>query len=259
MADGYVTTYEREERPVLSEQNAIITGGVGGLGRAMARTFLEAGASVLLGDLDENALRDTAQDLRQFGSVDYIRCDVTSELEVQRMVDKCHADLGSVDIMVNNAGITRDMTMRKMSLADFSTVLDVHLVGAWLGTRGAASVMREQRSGSIINMSSISGKIGNVGQTNYSAAKAGLIGLTKASAKELAHLGVRVNAIQPGLIRTPMTTAMRSDVWERKVEAIPMGRAGEPEEVAGVALFLASPLASYVTGAIVEVSGGRDM
>jgi 3-oxoacyl-[acyl-carrier protein] reductase len=119
--------------------------------------------------------------------------------------------------------------------------------------------MREKQSGSIINMSSISGKIGNVGQTNYSAAKAGMVGLTKASAKELAHLGVRVNAIQPGLIRTAMTAGLREDLWERKVAAIPMGRAGEPREVADVALFLASDLSSYLTGAVLEVTGGRDM
>jgi 3-oxoacyl-[acyl-carrier protein] reductase len=144
-------------------------------------------------------------------------------------------------------------------MADFVAVVNVHLVGAWLGTRAAAAVMREQQSGSIINISSISGKIGNVGQTNYSAAKAGMIGLTKASAKELAHRGVRVNAIQPGLIKTAMTTGMRADIWEKKVAAIPMGRAGEPEEVANVAVFLASPLSSYLTGAVLEVTGGRDM
>jgi 3-oxoacyl-[acyl-carrier protein] reductase len=146
-----------------------------------------------------------------------------------------------------------------MPLSDFQAVLNVHLVGAWLGTRTAAAVMREKQSGSIINVSSISGKIGNVGQTNYSAAKAGMVGLTKASAKELAHLGVRVNAIQPGLIRTAMTAGLREDLWERKVAAIPMGRAGEPSEVADVALFLASDLSSYVTGAVLEVTGGRDM
>jgi 3-oxoacyl-[acyl-carrier protein] reductase len=131
--------------------------------------------------------------------------------------------------MVNNAGVTRDATLRRMTLEDFRTVIDVHLQGAWLGTRAAAAVMREQQSGSIINMSSISGKVGNIGQTNYSTAKAGLVGLTKASAKELAHVGVRVNAIQPGLIRTAMTEAMRADIWEQKLAEIPMARAGEVE------------------------------
>ena len=161
--------------------------------------------------------------------------------------------------MVNNAGITRDATMRNMTLADFRAVIDVHLQGAWLGTRFAAAVMREQESGSIINMSSISGKVGNIGQTNYSAAKAGLVGLTKASAKELAHLGIRVNAIQPGLVRTAMTEAMRQDIWEQRLTEIPMGRAGEVQDIANVALFLASELAGYMTGTVLEVTGGRYM
>jgi 3-oxoacyl-[acyl-carrier protein] reductase len=174
-------------------------------------------------------------------------------------VDVCRAEFGALDVMVNNAGFTRDATMRKMPRADFQEVLNVHLVGAWLGVRAAAAAMREQQSGAIINISSIAGKIGNVGQTNYSAAKAGMIGLTKAAAKELAHVGVRVNAIQPGLIRTAMTTGMRADIWDRKIAAIPMGRAGEPGEVADVALFLASDMSSYITGAVLEVTGGRDM
>lgn len=244
---------------MLEGKAAIITGGAGGLGRSMAETFLQAGASVLLSDLNDVALREVVGELHSFGKVVHLAGDVSVEADVQRTVDRCVAEFGTVDILVNNAGITRDATMRKMPLSDFQAVLNVHLVGAWLGTRTAAAVMREKQSGSIINMSSISGKIGNVGQTNYSAAKAGMVGLTKASAKELAHLGVRVNAIQPGLIRTAMTAGLREDLWERKVAAIPMGRAGEPSEVADVALFLASDLSSYVTGAVLEVTGGRDM
>jgi 3-oxoacyl-[acyl-carrier protein] reductase len=244
---------------MLEGKAAIITGGAGGLGRSMAETFLRAGASVLLSDLNDVALREVVGELQSFGKVVHLAGDVSVEADVQRTVDRCVAEFGTVDILVNNAGITRDATMRKMPLSDFQAVLNVHLVGAWLGTRTVAAVMREKQSGSIINMSSISGKIGNVGQTNYSAAKAGMVGLTKASAKELAHLGVRVNAIQPGLIRTAMTAGLREDLWERKVAAIPMGRAGEPREVADVALFLASDLSSYLTGAVLEVTGGRDM
>ena len=244
---------------MLEGKAAIITGGAGGLGRSMAETFLRAGASVLLSDLNDVALREVVGELHSFGKVVHLAGDVSVEADVQRTVDRCVAEFGTVDILVNNAGITRDATMRKMPLSDFQAVLNVHLVGAWLGTRTVAAVMREKQSGSIINMSSISGKIGNVGQTNYSAAKAGMVGLTKASAKELAHLGVRVNAIQPGLIRTAMTAGLREDLWDRKVAAIPMGRAGEPSEVADVALFLASDLSSYLTGAVLEVTGGRDM
>ena len=154
------------------------------------------------------------------------------------------ARFGRLDVMVNNAGVLRDATMRKMSLDDFRLVIDTHVQGTWLGTRAAAAIMREQGSGSIVNMSSISGKVGNLGQTNYSAAKAGIVGLTKAAAKEVAHLGVRVNAIQPGLIRTPMTEAMREDIWQQRLKEIPMQRFGEPDEVASVALFLASDLAA---------------
>jgi 3-oxoacyl-[acyl-carrier protein] reductase len=162
--------------------------------------------------------------------------------------------------MVNNAGITRDATLRKMAAADFRAVIDVHLTGAWNGTRYAAQAMREHgRGGSIVNISSISGKVGNFGQTNYSAAKAGLIGLTKASAKELARAGVRVNAVQPGLIRTAMTEAMPREAWDAKMTEIPMARAGEPAEVAQAVLFLASDMASYITGAVLEVTGGRYM
>lgn len=154
---------------------------------------------------------------------------------------------------------THDKTMKKMTSEDFRTVLDVHVYGAWLGTRAAGAVMREQGSGSIITMSSISGKVGNFGQTNYSAAKAGMVGLTKAAAKELAGAGVRVNAIQPGLIRTAMTEAMPQHAWDSKLAEIPMKRAGEPGEVASVALFLASDLSSYLTGTVLEVTGGRYM
>jgi 3-oxoacyl-[acyl-carrier protein] reductase len=176
---------------------------------------------------------------------------------VEALVRSSVEHYGTIDVMVNNAGITRDATMRKMSVEDFKTVVDVHLFGAWLGTRFASAVMREQGSGSIINMSSISGKVGNPGQTNYSAAKAGIVGMTKAAAKELAHLGVRVNAIQPGLIRTAMTEKMRADIWEQRLTEIPMGRAGEPSDVASVAVFLASELSAYMTGTVLEVTGGR--
>jgi 3-oxoacyl-[acyl-carrier protein] reductase len=242
---------------LLDGKVAVITGAAQGIGLEIARRFLEEGASVVIGDVNAEAAEKAAADLGDTGPVLGVRCDVTDEAEVNALVAAAVTEYGKLDVFVNNAGITRDATMRKLSTDDFRLVLDVHVTGAWLGTKAAAAVMREQKSGSIINMSSMSGKYGNVGQTNYSAAKAGMIGLTKAAAKELAYLNIRVNAIQPGLIRTAMTEAMPQKAWDEKMTEIPMGRAGEPAEVAKVALFLASDLASYVTGGIVEVNGGR--
>ena len=245
---------------LLDGKTAVVTGAAQGIGRAIVETFAREGAAIVIGDVNLDAAEQTAAELVAGGAQALaVRCDVTSEPEVQAMVDRCVAELGRLDIIVNNAGVTRDATLRRMTLKDFRTVIDVHLQGAWLGTRAAAAVMREQQSGSIVNMSSISGKVGNIGQTNYSTAKAGLIGLTKASAKELAHVGVLVNAIQPGLIRTAMTEAMRADIWEQKLAEIPMARAGEVSEVADAALFLASNLSAYITGTVLEVTGGRYM
>ncbi|HZZ48672.1 MAG TPA: 3-oxoacyl-ACP reductase FabG [Pseudonocardia sp.] len=245
---------------LLDGKVAVVTGAAQGIGFEIARRFSSEGASVVLGDINSEAAEKAAAELSAGGGRTLgLRCDVTSEDEVDALVNRAIEEFGQLDVMVNNAGITRDATMRKMALADFQAVLDVHLVGAWLGTKAAAAIMREQKSGAIINMSSMSGKHGNPGQTNYSAAKAGLVGLTKAAAKELAYLGVRVNAIQPGLIRTAMTEAMPQKAWDSKMAEIPMGRAGEPSEVAKVALFLASDLSSYMTGGVLEVAGGRNM
>lgn len=245
---------------LLERKTAIVTGAAQGIGLELARSFALEGAGVVIADVAlDQAERESALISADGMRSMAVACDVTSESDVEALVQRTLSEMGSVDIMVNNAGITRDATLRRMSLVEFRSVIDVHLQGAWLGTRAAASVMREQKNGSIINMSSISGKVGNLGQTNYSAAKAGIVGLTKAAAKELAHVGVRVNAIQPGLIRTPMTEAMRADIWEQKLNEIPMGRAGEPRDVANAALFLASDLSSYLTGTVLEVTGGRYM
>jgi 3-oxoacyl-[acyl-carrier protein] reductase len=242
---------------LLAGRIAVITGGAQGLGYAIAEQFIAEGARVLLGDLNIDDTRAAAQTLGGSEVARAVACDVTSASEVDHLIAAAVEEFGSVDVMVNNAGITRDATLRKMTEQQFDDVISVHLKGTWNGTRSAAAIMREQGSGAIINMSSISGKVGFVGQTNYSAAKAGIIGLTKAAAKELAHLGVRVNAIAPGLIRSAMTEAMPQRIWDAKLAEVPMGRAGEPSEVAAVALFLASDLSSYMTGTVLEVTGGR--
>lgn len=242
---------------LLAGRIAVITGGAQGLGYAIAQQFIAEGARVMLGDLNIDPTRAAAESL---GGSDVARaraCDVTSGAAVAGLVAAAVEEFGTLDIMVNNAGITRDATLRKMTEEQFDDVISVHLKGTWNGTRSAAAIMREHGGGAIINMSSISGKVGLVGQTNYSAAKAGIVGLTKAAAKELAHLGVRVNAIAPGLIRSAMTEAMPQRIWDAKLAEVPMGRAGEPSEVAAVALFLASDLSSYMTGTVLEVTGGR--
>jgi 3-oxoacyl-[acyl-carrier protein] reductase len=244
---------------LLTGQTAVVTGGAQGLGLAIATRFIAEGARVVLGDLDLAATQAAAASLGGDDVAIAVRCDVTNGDEVEALVDAAVARFGGLDIMVNNAGITRDATMRKMTEDQFDQVIAVHLKGTWNGLRKAAAIMRENKSGKIINMSSLSGKVGLVGQTNYSAAKAGIVGMTKAAAKELAHLGVRVNAIQPGLIRSAMTEAMPQRIWDEKVAEVPMARAGEPSEVAGVALFLASDLSSYMTGTVMEVTGGRFM
>jgi 3-oxoacyl-[acyl-carrier protein] reductase len=247
---------------LLDNRVAVITGAAQGIGLEIARAYLAEGARVVLGDINGEAAEKSAAELvaaTPGAAAIGARCDVTSEEEVGALVKRATSEFDGLDVMVNNAGITRDATMRKMTLEDFRAVLDVHLVGSWLGTRAAGAVMRERKRGSIVNISSISGKVGMLGQTNYSSAKAGMVGLTKAAAKELAYLNVRVNAIQPGLIRTAMTEALREDIWQQKLSEIPMGRAAEPAEVASVALFLASDLSSYMTGTVLEVTGGRYM
>lgn len=245
--------------PLLADKTAVITGAAQGIGYAIAERFVAEGARVVIGDIDGTAAQAAADKLGGAAVARGVRCDVTVADEVQALIDAAAESFSPVDVMVNNAGITRDATMRKMTEDQFDQVIAVHLKGTWNGTRLAGAVMRERGGGTIVNMSSLSGKIGLPGQTNYSAAKAGIVGLSKAAAKELAHLGVRVNAIQPGLIRTAMTEAMPQKVWDQKMAEIPLGRAGEINEIATVALFLASDMSSYMTGTVLEVTGGRFM
>jgi 3-oxoacyl-[acyl-carrier protein] reductase len=226
---------------------------------AIAQRFVAENAKVVLGDLDPAATEAAAKALGGGDVAVGLRCDVTDGDEIDALLATALDTFGALDIMVNNAGITRDATMRTMTEDQFDQVIEVHLKGTWNGLRKAAAIMREQKRGAIINLSSISGKVGMVGQTNYSAAKAGIVGMTKAAAKEMAHHGVRINAIQPGLIRSAMTEAMPQKAWDEKLAAVPMGRAGEPHEVAGVAFFLASDDSSYMTGTVLEVTGGRFM
>lgn len=242
---------------MLKGRTAVITGAAQGIGFEIARLFAENGANIVIGDIDGNGALEAAD--RLDSSAIGVPCDVTSPGDVEALLSVAVEKFGRLDVMVNNAGITRDATMRNMTEQQFDDVVAVHLKGCWNGTRLAAGIMRESNGGSIINISSISGKVGFIGQTNYSAAKAGIVGLSKAAAKEVAFKGVRVNVIQPGLIRTAMTEALPQNIWQQKLDEVPMGRAGEPLEIASVALFYASDLSSYMTGTVAEVTGGRYM
>jgi 3-oxoacyl-[acyl-carrier protein] reductase len=246
-------------QPLLAGKVVVVTGAAGVLGFSMAQQLLAQGANVVLTDLSEDRLNDALKRLdapeRTLGVV----ANSTSEQDTDNVITTSVHKFGRLDAWVNNAGLARDATMRKMTLDDFETVIDVHLKGAWLGTRAAANYMRDNGGGSIINVSSISGKVGNPGQTNYSAAKAGIVGLTKAAAKEVGFAGVRVNAIAPGLIESAMLDAMPEDVRKARLSEIPLGRFGKPEEVASAVIFLASELSSYLTGITIEISGGRNL
>lgn len=243
---------------LLTGRTAVITGSAQGIGYAIAQAFAAEGANIVVADINPDAAADAAARLGIGERAIGVACNVADGGDVDALATAATEAFGSLDVWVNNAGITRDATMRKMSEEMFDQVIAVHLRGNWLGTRAASAIMREQeRGGSIVNLSSISGKIGNLGQTNYSAAKAGIVGLTKAAAKEVGFKGVRVNAIMPGLIKTPMTAAMPEDVLAERVKDIPLGRAGEPEDIAQAALFLASDMSSYITGTVIEVAGGR--
>lgn len=244
---------------LLEDKVAVITGACGALGMAMAERFLAEGASLVITDLSAERLDASVEQLGAGDRVLGCVANATSEDDTNRIVQAAKEAFGGFNVWINNAGLARDATMRKMSVDDFDTVIDVHLKGAWLGTRAAADWMRDNGGGSIINVSSISGKVGNPGQTNYSAAKAGMIGLTKAAAKEVGFAGVRVNAIQPGLIMSPMLENMPEDVQKSRLGEIPLGRFGKADEVANAVIFLASDLSSYITGTTIEISGGRNL
>ncbi len=246
---------------LLKGRSAVITGSGAGIGREIAHKFASEGSSVVIADLNEELAKATAEEITSTGNKAIaLPLNVTEEESMLTVVNETVKEFGKIDIWVNNAGFTKDAVMQKMSTQDFLDVIHVHLLGTWLGTKQAGMSMRATNTaGSIINMSSISGKVGNPGQTNYSAAKAGIVGLTKAAAKELARYNIRVNGLQPGLIQTAMIEKMPPEILEQRLKDIPLGRLGKIDDVANVALFLASDLSSYITGEVIEVTGGRHM
>jgi 3-oxoacyl-[acyl-carrier protein] reductase len=241
----------------LKNKSAIVTGSARGIGKAIALKMGELGAKVVICDMNEEATKATSEELKGKGiQAIPVVCNVTSSEDTERLVETCQKEFGSVDILVNNAGITKDTLLMRMKKEQWDAVIQVNLTGVFNCTQSAIKYMMKQKSGSIVNLTSIVGIYGNAGQTNYAASKAGVIGFTKSCAMELASRGIRVNAIAPGFIETDMTAAIPEKIREAMKKAIYLGRTGVPEDIANAAAFLASDAASYITGITLEVHGG---
>ena len=238
----------------------LVTGSARGIGYAIAEALARAKARVIISDINKDDVDTAVQSLKDQGyDVLGIPCNVTSEESVSQAVEQIKNEAGPVEILVNNAGITRDMLFMRMDKEKWDSVLTVNLTGAYLTSKAVIRDMAKSHFGRIINISSVVGLIGNAGQANYSASKAGLLGLTKSLAKEFGQRNVTVNAVAPGFIETKMTHVLSDDVKNSFLQNIPMKKMGTPEDVANVVLFLASELASYITGQVIHVDGGMVM
>ncbi len=242
----------------LRGQTALVTGGSRGIGRAIAVKLAQEGANIVINyQGNEEAAKETQRLCASFGvSAKIIRADVSKKEEVDALIKEALSLTGSLEILVNNAGITRDTLMLRMKAAEFDAVLQTNLYGAFYSMQAVTRPMMKQRYGRIISISSIVGLHGNVGQANYAAAKAGLIGMTKSLAKEMASRGVTVNAVAPGMIETDMTNAMPEAAHKAMEASIPMGHMGKPEDIANAVAFLASKESGYITGQVLTVDGG---
>jgi 3-oxoacyl-[acyl-carrier protein] reductase len=239
-------------------KTAIVTGGARGIGLECARKFAAGGATVVIIDVLEDAMKQAAEQLAAAGAkqVFTYKVDVTDEAAIEKAIDEVAEKTGRIDILVNNAGITRDDLLLRMEAKMWDLVMAVNLKGTFLMTKHAARHMLRQRYGRIVNLASVSGLVGNPGQANYSASKAGVVGFTRTVARELAKRGITCNAVAPGFIKTDMTDVLPDKAKEMALAAIPMQRMGTAEEVAGVIAFLASDEAAYVTGHVLPVDGG---
>ncbi len=241
----------------LKDKVAIITGASGGIGMATARKFAHEGARVVLADLDEARIDAAVRALDGSGGQVLGACvDVTDRASIDAMVRRTLDAFGRIDCLVNNAGITLDARLVKMTVEQFDRVIDVNLKGVFLCTQAVIDTMILQGSGVILNASSVVGLYGNFGQTNYAATKAGVIGFTKTWARELGPKGIRAIAVCPGFVRTPILATIPPAVMQKTIDKVPLGRLGEPEDIANVYAFLASDEAAYINGAVIEVSGG---
>lgn len=241
---------------ILENKVAVVTGGSRGIGKAVAEKFAAEGASVaILYSSNSASAEAVVEEIKNAGgTAKAYQCHVENSEEVGKTIDEVVNDLGKIDILVNNAGITRDKLLMMMKEEDFDDVISVNLKGAYNTMRKVCPMLARQRWGRVINLSSIAGINGNAGQVNYSASKAGLIGMTKSAAREFAGRGITVNAIAPGFVETDMTEKFASD--ENVMKRIPVGRMGRPDEIASLALFLASDAAAYITGEVIRIDGG---
>ena len=246
---------------LLDGKIALVTGGSRGIGRAIALRLAGEGAKVAVNYAgNQPAAEEVKAIIEQHGGTAMIvQTDVSDSMAATEMVARVHEELGGLDILVNNAGITRDTLLLRMKDEDFDAVINTNLKGIYACTKAAAKFMTKQRSGRIVNLSSVVGEIGNVGQTNYAAAKAGVIGFSKAAAKEFASRNVTVNVVAPGFIDTDMTAVLKDSIREKLIEEVPLGALGKPEHVADAVLFLVSDAASYITGQVLNVDGGMVM
>ena len=243
---------------LLDKKVSIITGGIQGIGKAIALKFAQEGSNIAIFDVQEKD--SVKKEIEEKGvKVKLWKVDIRDFNLVEKCVEEVNDEFGGIDILVNNAGITRDNLLIRMKEKEWDDVIDINLKGAFNCSKSVAKFMMKKREGCIVNISSIIGIVGNIGQANYSASKGGLISLTKTLARELSRRNIRVNAVAPGFIKSPMTDKLSPESREEMLKAIPLKRVGLPEEVANVVFFLSSPLSSYITGEVIKIDGGMAM
>jgi len=242
---------------VLESKVALITGGASGIGAGIAKRFVQEGGVVAICDIDAQTGAKTALEIG--GKIHFFKLNISDEEQVRKTVEDIQKQFSRIDILINNAGITNDKLILRMTKEDWERVININLTGTFLVTKAAIRYMIKQRYGKIVNIASVIGLIGNPGQANYAASKAGIIGLTKSAAKELAARNITVNAIAPGFINTKMTDIIPEEIKQAYLKMIPMGRFGETDDVANLALFLSSDQSSYITGQVFCLDGGMVM
>ena len=244
----------------LKDKAALVTGAAQGMGKSIAETLAKAGANVIVSDINFELASQTAQEIKAFGVKTLaLKLNVADLTEVDSAVKQSLSEMGKIDVLINNAGITKDTLLMRMKKEDWDLVISINLSGVFNLCKATVPSMMKQRFGKIINIASIVGEMGNAGQANYSASKAGVIGFTKTLAREVASRGITVNAVAPGFIQTAMSDKIPEDIKEKMLTQIPLGKLGQPEDVANACLFLASDAANYITGQVINVNGGMLM